>query len=1156
MKRKIRILLGFTLTAIICGTTILYYSTEKVLAQKTDNIGNLGTLPTEYNARNEFSLVQGGTNGLWRYGYSASQSNNAFTEFVTADTIPICSGQFSRWYVPNNDVVPQIAAHNLGTPCANIPTNALFIHPGQTVLGGGDPVRRAVVRWTAPASGSFQLTGSLQRQNLGATADLKIIKNAATAGESVVFSASNTATYQISYNVSVTVAAGDTLDFSVGDGGNGYNSDGSSIVINISQPPVAACLPAPANLQVNVPAENSPVDVQSVNTNASLVGDAFYTNTGKVGRAFEFDGAGDYVRIEDNAAQRPATAVTAEGWFKFDSASGIVSLISKPVRNSALNSYTLYLENGQLRGLIGNASQFTRALSNFSPQTGIWHHLAFTYDFTGGVSTLKLYANGAEVTSSVDGTANLPLSYDANPYPLLIGADFENNNPQFFLDGQADEVSIYGRALSQTEIFDIVQQDSFGKCSPVPCVQSPNNLVSWFAGEQNALDSKSNNHGTLQNGTTFQTGRVGQGIKFDGVNDYVEVPDNASLKPATLTVETWVKFDSLTSTVTGGAPTGYQNIIFKKNSRVAGSGFEGGYSLVKNPDNKLGLGFNSAGGATDFASSTTTVQAGIWYHIVGTHDGANIKFYVNGQLEGTGAATFPIDYGTTPLYLGSSQVPFSGYFNGVQDETSIYNRALSASEISSIYNAGTSGKCKPVGLNPPANQIAWFTGGGDARDFTGMNPNGVLQGNTNFRVGKVGQAFNFDGSGDYISTADSANWDFGTGDFAIESWFNSPNPAGTQRIISAGSQADGANNLWSLGYGDNGDWGGGQRLNFAVFNGGGYNDFSSNQVAFRPNTWHHAAVVRSGTSLTFYLDGVAVGTVAIGAGFAANGGTTGAIIAARYNNDAATIFEFANGKLDEISVYKRALSASEITAVYNAGIAGKSKTAAITVLPPLAAKRGLSSLQPAAVQISSATVSFANATSSGLISENPIDLALLPKLPVGATFTGLAYDISTTAGYQNGSADDVQVCFNISALNNLTFANLRIFHLENGMWINRTQISNVSPNLCSDNLTSLSPFAIVEALVPTSANVSVSGRIADVSGNAVKGVIVSLTDAQGNVINVNTNSFGRYSFGEIASGRIYVVSVNSKRYGFTPSSQVLNLQQSITDVDFTAIPLD
>ena len=296
------------------------------------------------------------------------------------------------------------------------------------------------MRWTAPAAGTYQLTGVLQKQTVNATTDLKILKNVI---EPALFSGNlDSANYQQAFNFTVPVAMNDTIDFSVGWGNGSNSSDGSAIAVTIGQP-VTACQTAPANLQVSLPGENSTTDVQSVNTNASLVGDAFYTNAGKVGRAFNFDGAGDYVKVEDNTAQRPATALTAEGWFKFNSPPGTVSLISKPLRNTALNSYTMYFDSGALRGLVGNASQFTRVYSSFTPQIGVWYHLAFTYVHNGSVSTLKLYANGVEVTSSVDGTVNLLPTYDANPYPLLIGADFENNNPQFFLDGQADEVSIY-----------------------------------------------------------------------------------------------------------------------------------------------------------------------------------------------------------------------------------------------------------------------------------------------------------------------------------------------------------------------------------------------------------------------------------------------------------------------------------------------------------------------------------------------------------------------------------------------------------------------------------------------------------------------------------------------------------------------------------------
>ncbi|MGE3468302.1 MAG: zinc-dependent metalloprotease family protein, partial [Pyrinomonadaceae bacterium] len=215
--------------------------------------------PVTYNASDEFSPTQNGEERVWRYGYSASHTDNAFTAFTETRTDAFCGGQFDAWLVPNNLRIPQISRHSLGLTCVGVPDNALFIHPGQTILGGADPSRRAVVRWTAPESGTFQLTGSLQRQVSSATTDLKIIKNAG-ASESVIYAESNVSTHQIAYNVTETVQQGDTLDFSVGDGGNGHISDGSSIVINIG-PPVTACSIAPANLQVFVPGENSPNDV-------------------------------------------------------------------------------------------------------------------------------------------------------------------------------------------------------------------------------------------------------------------------------------------------------------------------------------------------------------------------------------------------------------------------------------------------------------------------------------------------------------------------------------------------------------------------------------------------------------------------------------------------------------------------------------------------------------------------------------------------------------------------------------------------------------------------------------------------------------------------------------------------------------------------------
>ena len=1110
------------LLTLVGAAAFWNFGTRTVSAQKADNA--LGGV-TEYNARNEFALTQGGTSGVWNYGYSASDTDNTFNLFTATRTSVQCgSATFEDWYTPSSgDGTPVLSRNASGASCLSVPPEMLFVHPGP--FGN-----RTVLRWTAPAAGTFQITGAFQRQNPSATTDLKILKNAATPGEALLFAANLNSNFQQAFNFAVTVAAGDKLDFSVGFGNGSYVSDGSLIAVTIGQP-VTACLTAPANLQVNVPGENSPSDVASVNTNAQLVGDATYTNAGRVGRAFELDGSGDYVRIEDNAAQRPTSALTAEGWFKFDSTSGIVSLISKPVRGSALNSYTLYLEGGQLRGLVGNSSQFTRALSSFVPQTGVWHHLAFTYDFTGGVSVLKLYANGVEVTSGVDGTANLPLFYDANPFPLLIGGEYENNAPAFTLDGQADEVAVYGRALSQTEIFEIVKRGNFGKCPPAACAQTPNGLVSWFAGEQNALDSRSNNH-AANNGATFATGKVGQAFNFNG-SSKVAVP-GAALNLQTITVEAWIQ---PTSSV------GLQTIVSKFEHFSSNLS----YNLVLF-GTSLRWQFNTTGlGSPAFDANGAALFDGQFHHVAATYDGAVSNIYIDGVLVRTdNFAGGALTSSSTPFYIGAARDSGSDahFFNGRIDEVSIYSRALSTAEISSVYNANSSGKCKPVATNPAANLAGFWTGDGDARDFAGEDQNGTNNGAT-FAVGRVGQSFRFTADPQNISIPDSAA--MRSANFTIEAWAKSDSNSGVRHIF-AKTLGTGTADSYVL-------WNNSGTLNAAIC----AVNFACDTISapmFNTGEWHHVAFTfdDAGDSLRLYVDGTQIASGASGLSIGYD--THPALIGADYANE--VIADSWRGLLDEVSFYDRALSASEIAVVYNAGVAGKLKEKTVSVLPPLSSKtKGLknafsaqSLLAPATVELSDATVTFANLTSGGTVSESGIDLANLPPLPSNVSFTGLAYDIRATASYQNGAADDVQVCFNVPALQGLS--NLRIMHLENGAWVNRTAAGNTGSNLCTDNLASLSPFVIVQALAPTAAAVSVSGKVSDSSGAGIGGVSVTLTDSQGRSVYAKTNNFGSYSFTDVRAGDVYIVSVASKRYAFTVSSRAVNVQDAVENVDFTA----
>lgn len=250
----------------------------------------------------------------------------------------------------------------------------------------------------------------------------------------------------------------------------------------------------------------------------------------------------------------------------------------------------------------------------------------------------------------------------------------------------------FASALSSVVIVGV-----YGQAEAQTCVPPPAGIVGWWAGNGNAHDTVSGNNGQLAGDATFASAVVGQGFRLDGFGDYVEIPDSPALKPAHMSVEAWVRFDSLDTPIVSqfGAP-GLQYIVFKKNSRIFN--FEA-YALRKQRDNGIDrLAFsvadiNGAGG-TNVAYSTTPVVLGQFYHVVGTYDGSFVRLYVNGLLEGQSAVSVNVDYATRPVFIGTSgETVFDGKLNGVVDEASIYNRALDAAETGDLYAAGAAGKC-------------------------------------------------------------------------------------------------------------------------------------------------------------------------------------------------------------------------------------------------------------------------------------------------------------------------------------------------------------------------------------------------------------------------------------------------------------------------------
>jgi hypothetical protein len=90
--------------------------------------------------------------------------------------------------------------------------------------------------------------------------------------------------------------------------------------------------------------------------------------------------------------------------------------------------------------------------------------------------------------------------------------------------------------------------------------------------------------------------------------------------------------------------------------------------------------------------------------------------------------------------------------------------------------------------------------------------------------------------------------------------------------------------------------------------------------------------------------------------------------------------------------------------------------------------------------------------------------------------------------------------------------------------------------------------------VTTAANVTVGGRVLTASGAGISKAAISMDDGTGNTRTARTNPFGYYTFDEVPAGRTYVISISDKRYQFVNPTRVVTINDSLADLDFTALP--
>jgi large repetitive protein len=183
-------------------------------------------------------------------------------------------------------------------------------------------------------------------------------------------------------------------------------------------------------------------------------------------------------------------------------------------------------------------------------------------------------------------------------------------------------------------------------------------------------------------------------FSFSQVDDAVSSPLTSELRPAAaVSVAAWVRLATPTNRGScGGVAAQWHFLVFHRNNRGINNGTLEGAALAKMDDGHFAFIMSSNSGVRDVVASTTRPATGIWFHVVGTFDGIQMRIYVGGVAEGMAPHGYPLDYDPTRGWFlgrsgecgGAGEASFDGKLNGALDDVRIYGRALTSREVADL----------------------------------------------------------------------------------------------------------------------------------------------------------------------------------------------------------------------------------------------------------------------------------------------------------------------------------------------------------------------------------------------------------------------------------------------------------------------------------------
>lgn len=446
-------------------------------------------------------------------------------------------------------------------------------------------------------------------------------------------------------------------------------------------------------------------DLSGNRNNGTFQADAAHTANGKINRGATFDGTGDYVLVTDSATLDLTNAITLSAWIQATNVNRTNVIFTKHSNLAGGSGYVLFQNSDNkfyFQGGDGTTWPSLNAVSTGTyTQTRAWHHVVGTFNGTTGY----IYVDGEQVGTDTAG------ALVANNLNLWIGDNVAGSGAGSGIIGSLDEVRIYNRVLSAAEVKGLYEDTKrFFVNMPMPNLVNDGLIGFWsfngkdmdFSAANEVLDRGSGgNNGDLisMNTTSVIPGIMGQALDFDGSADYVDAGTSVlSGNTGAFSTSVWFKSDNILNTTSASVTivskddrtTGALKKMFQVQATGVGD-TSGGSTLV-------GYVWDESASAYLGRATTITFNAGQWYHMVFTYDGttnqSGVLLYINGVQYSTanysGGTFLGIDDTSANFLVGAYTAASAKarFFNGQIDEVRVYNRAISANEVTELYLAG------------------------------------------------------------------------------------------------------------------------------------------------------------------------------------------------------------------------------------------------------------------------------------------------------------------------------------------------------------------------------------------------------------------------------------------------------------------------------------